>query len=44
MAVVLHFGFLEERDDDEDGGHTIKSVIVENPKLDKNIATLDYVQ
>jgi len=43
-AAVLHFGFLEEHDDDEDGGHTIKSATVENRKLDENIATLAYVQ
>jgi len=35
---------LEERDDDEDSSHTIKSAIVENPKLDENIAMGAYVQ
>jgi len=45
IAAVLHFAFLEDRDDDEDAGHTIKSAaILENLKLDENIATFAYVQ
>jgi len=36
---------LEERDDDEDAGHTIKWAILENTQLDENTgATLAYVQ